>query len=1530
MFMEFKSLKFTQKQVEAYRSVRQALREQLSRLFGVPLEGLQHDMTFFSHINASKTAQTVHDQYWHSHIDTEQYGTFAYTVLLYLNTGAQDFDGGEFIFEESRGEGFRVPAAAVEPRAGRIVAFSSDAENPHKVLAVSRGVRMALTAAFTCSQEQAMAIQSFPNPAMVEAPSFEPEGFDHQSRRIDGMIRVYPERSPAGATPGNSRTSLSRFKSSLMIRQTSSDGDWFMMLISSQGKTLVEPWGPWPPDTEDSWVPAWPSALKDACTATDPEEEHLQADLSEDCDSDWAAAIRAALPEPEGGFPSEAFSSYSPTACPDSGTSQEEYLAKLEQRLDSLRRVPKRSAVPWREGHQAFRLLGLGTQAALAFRGMATESAQQGSAQTFDAGRFGRWLRMMLVSFYTDEEAAVADALSITMSGGYTNGSAEGRREYDHPIVILGGGMGGLMTAVDFLRQNRKDFIILERYDAFGGTTWRDVANETTKLQTEKGTYVPEYLDPEVHADEDQKTWPSRDSILDMCVACAEKHGLEDKAKFNTSLEKVEVKGDLLAGGHIELSITTEDSSETLKCSALVSCPGVFYNPIDLKWPGREEFGGYITHGSYDGINYDKLKDATVCIVGHGGFTIENVRTCVERKSKKIYIVCRHRHLAGPKMVSWMVSGAAVPIPGPFIVEAFQKMYGLLGVDVWSHPVVNANADRSSAVLTQTTTFGVTDIYFLACYYKVCEVVHGEIDKLSKGKVHLKDGKELECNVIMKCLGSHGATDFDDIIGFKFYQGWWVNGEPLMPCMAPAKGVQAKNFAGFSLAPGYAGQIITNRYFIDHPEKFLGVRDWLPKQNRDEHYECNYIYKGAHVLATMVILQTQFPDLAGELAEADKLKAYKHIKAHPLEKHLDECLAEWKMYIKMMKDHGQIPADAEEVEYPYTKENLLELDQRCQEALKAEWEKMMAKKAKVCILGILSANLTTSDAQSLVLQNALGGGLTGKYASLLQLAAAIDILPLDGLVPDCIVDKCSEGTGEKLQAFYRISPVAVAVAAQRFQLLEMSLSAQTQEQYVCKECNRVYDTMQAMSTSFSCECGQALASTAEESEARRDRLHRYKSTANMVRSRSVTGAVVTAFGLAFVACRLGGAFVGSSPQLRGGSQVARRVGVDYLLRNGPKDADPPLMDPNTASGATHEIEFKKKPFGILRYAPGPSGNGAVVREVKQESRYPGDPQGQAFVAGVQPGWVVASVNGQDAKNIKFEDLMEFMDDEVLDPVAALSLNLKENGVSSEGKGIGESTFTFGGGNLAPLPIKVVYQEHSFFSVSNPRVVGLLQEQATGAFITWMVIAKGQLAPETHAGFHVQCKELLKLTQELENLPGPQFGHPPKVKKPRGAAKQSAKAKAAASEQRPAPADDIRANQMQVDIASTLESKDSEDAQVPPADTVPALSAEQEISKTVEEEVGAHNQSTRTSLEARLRGTQRSQPQEVHEDPIVVVRGEPLPLSRVLADDDLQEQMTDQEYQSFYDVDRNLQHRKWLETGGFRPILRWIVPGSWSP
>eukprot|EP00972_Heterocapsa_arctica_P033908 4992820-Heterocapsa_arctica.AAC.1 len=69
-------------------------------------------------------------------------------------------------------------------------------------------------------------------------------------------------------------------------------------------------------------------------------------------------------------------------------------------------------------------------------------------------------------------------------------------------------------------------------------------------------------------------------------------------------------------------------------------------------------------------------------------------------------------------------------------------------------------------------------------------------------------------------------------------------------------------------------------------------------------------------------------------------------------------------------------------------------------------------------------------------------------------------------------------------------------------------------------------------------------------------------------------------------------------------------------------------------------------------------------QVTPKSRYPGDPQGQAFIAGVKAGWVVKSVNGQDVTGMPLESLMEMLDDEVLDPVAALSLNLKESGVNT--------------------------------------------------------------------------------------------------------------------------------------------------------------------------------------------------------------------------------------------------------------------------
>ena len=113
-------------------------------------------------------------------------------------------------------------------------------------------------------------------------------------------------------------------------------------------------------------------------------------------------------------------------------------------------------------------------------------------------------------------------------------------------------------------------------------------------------------------------------------------------------------------------------------------------------------------------------------------------------------------------------------------------------------------------------------------------------------------------------------------------------------------------------------------------------------------------------------------------------------------------------------------------------------------------------------------------------------------------------------------------------------------------------------------------------------------------------------------------------------------------------RVPARVSAEYLERLGPKDADV-AFDASAATGGGAEVVFKKRPFGILRYQPGSGGKGAMAMEIIPKSRYPGDPQGQAFSAGVQSGWVVKSINGADVLTDDFGKIMDLLDDEVADP-----------------------------------------------------------------------------------------------------------------------------------------------------------------------------------------------------------------------------------------------------------------------------------------
>ena len=192
---------FTKREVAVYAEVVERIRVLAERTFGVGAKpattgglGKQHPQsaattttpprrrlhltapTFFSRIAGDKAPKTSHDEYWHAHVDLEQYGSFVFTSLLYLADGGADFDGGDFEFlpagtpqklaagaegaMSGAGAGAAgAPVASVTPSRGKLVLFSSGSEHPHRVTRVTRGTRLALTIAFTC--DGAAAIHDF-------------------------------------------------------------------------------------------------------------------------------------------------------------------------------------------------------------------------------------------------------------------------------------------------------------------------------------------------------------------------------------------------------------------------------------------------------------------------------------------------------------------------------------------------------------------------------------------------------------------------------------------------------------------------------------------------------------------------------------------------------------------------------------------------------------------------------------------------------------------------------------------------------------------------------------------------------------------------------------------------------------------------------------------------------------------------------------------------------------------------------------------------------------------------------------------------------------------------------------------------------------------------------------------------------------------------------------------------------------------------------------------------------------------------
>lgn len=148
--MEAKKVQVDEAGLAVYDRLKTRVKEVVAQEFGVASSEVYLTSPAFMSRITNAPAKTAHDEYWHDHVDKVQYGSFDYTVLVYLNDHGRDFQGGTFTFVNSDGtESYLVP------KRGRINMFSSGHENVHRVDRVTDGVRYALTIAFTCNQARA-------------------------------------------------------------------------------------------------------------------------------------------------------------------------------------------------------------------------------------------------------------------------------------------------------------------------------------------------------------------------------------------------------------------------------------------------------------------------------------------------------------------------------------------------------------------------------------------------------------------------------------------------------------------------------------------------------------------------------------------------------------------------------------------------------------------------------------------------------------------------------------------------------------------------------------------------------------------------------------------------------------------------------------------------------------------------------------------------------------------------------------------------------------------------------------------------------------------------------------------------------------------------------------------------------------------------------------------------------------------------------------------------------------------------------
>lgn len=195
----------------------------------------------------------------------------------------------------------------------------------------------------------------------------------------------------------------------------------------------------------------------------------------------------------------------------------------------------------------------------------------------------------------------------------------------DIPIAIIGGGFAGMGLAISLIRAGRRDFLIFEKDDDFGGT-WKVNTYPGCACDVQSHMYSYSFaLNPNW-----SRAFSPQPEIWAYQRRLAEQYKLHAYAKFATEVTKV-VFDDAAGIWHI-----TTAGGEVFTANVLVSGMGGLSTPAFPKIEGRADFEGPAFHSAEWDHDFD-FESKGVAVIGTGASAIQFVPQ-IAKRAAQVYL----------------------------------------------------------------------------------------------------------------------------------------------------------------------------------------------------------------------------------------------------------------------------------------------------------------------------------------------------------------------------------------------------------------------------------------------------------------------------------------------------------------------------------------------------------------------------------------------------------------------------------------------------------------------------------------------------------------------------------------------------------------------------------------------------------------------------------------------------------------------------------------------------------------------------